>query len=67
MHGTDDETVPFTEAEAIRDTYLETGATYTFHPLEGAGHGPWDAEVDGLSIPAFAFEFIVEQQGLVVE
>ena len=67
VHGTADETVPFTEAEAIRDAYLETGATFSFHPLKGAGHGPWGSEVDGLSIPAFAFEFIVEQQGLVVE
>lgn len=67
VHGTEDATVPFTEAEDIRDQYERTGAPYAFHPLEGYGHGAWDATVDGLPLSELAFDFVVETQGLPVE
>lgn len=66
VHGTEDPTVLFTEAEAIRDAYDQTGVPYAFHPLEGAGHGPWGAEVGGMSLFELAFAFVAEQQGLEV-
>jgi para-nitrobenzyl esterase len=65
VHGTEDPTVSFTEAEAIRDAYEGTGVNYAFHPLDGAGHGAWGARVDGMSLSQLAFEFIVTQQGLL--
>lgn len=66
VHGTADETVPFTEGEKVRDAYIDTGVPYAFYPLEGLGHGAWDATVDGMSLRELAFDFIVEQQGLTV-
>lgn len=66
VHGTQDRTVAFSEAEALRDAYMQTGVPFAFHPLEGAGHGPWSAEVNGMSLPELAFEFVVEQQALQV-
>ena len=66
VHGTADETVPFTEAEKLRDAYTATGVAFDFHPLEGAGHGPWDATVDGKDLRELAFDFVVENQGLDV-
>ena len=66
IHGTEDPAVPFAQAEEIRAEYERTGAHYEWHPLEGAGHGPWTAQVDGQSLTDMAFDFIVEQQGLEV-
>ncbi len=67
VHGTEDPTVPFSQAEAIRDAYQTTGAPYAFYPLEGLGHGPWNAQLSGQSLTELAFDFIVLQQKLVVE
>jgi len=64
VHGTEDPTVLFSHAERLRDAYTETGVAFDFHPLEGAGHGPWRAEVDGLSLVDLALAFVIEQQGL---
>ncbi|MEC7948675.1 MAG: alpha/beta hydrolase [Myxococcota bacterium] len=66
VHGTEDETVPFTEAEKLRDAYETTGAPFAMHPLEGRGHGPWDATVDGRNLRELAFGFVVDQQSLNV-
>lgn len=67
VHGTNDETVPFTEAEALRDACLSTGVPYAFHRLEGRGHGPWDAKVDGKPLDELAIEFIIKHQALTVQ
>ena len=67
VHGTLDPTVPFSEAEAIKAEYDRTGAPYAWHPLDGRRHGPWDALVDGKNLTELAYDFIVEQQGLVVD
>lgn len=45
---------------------------YVFYPLEGAGHGPWDATAvdangESQTLYELAFDFVVSQQGLVVE
>ena len=66
VHGTEDPTVSFDEAEKLRDAYETTGVDYVFHPLEGRGHGVWGATIDGMTLPESAFAFVVEQQGLIV-
>ena len=66
VHGTEDPTVLFEEAEELEATWVKTGVPYVFHPLEGAGHGPWGASVDGKDLSMLAMDFIVEQQGLTV-
>lgn len=67
VHGTEDTLVDISEAEAFRDAYEETGVYYEFYPIEGADHTLQNVEVDGKNLVELAFEFIVEQQGLVVE
>ena len=66
VHGTEDETVPFAQAEEIKAEYDATGVDYAWHPLEGAGHGPWGGTFKGKSLSVLAFDFIVEQQALQV-
>lgn len=66
-HGTEDPTVVFEEAEALRDAYITTGAPYVFYALEGAGHGAWSFTVNGKSLEELAYDFVVEQQELVIE
>ncbi|MFT7578846.1 MAG: para-nitrobenzyl esterase [Myxococcota bacterium] len=67
VHGTADGTVDFASAETIRDRYDETGVTYTFHPIADAGHGAWDARVDGQTLAELGFDFLVQHLALVVE
>ena len=66
VHGTADPTVPFAEAEALRDAYVSTGVAFDFHPLEGVGHGPWTATVGGLTLEELAMAFVIKQQALTV-
>ena len=66
VHGTDDPTVSFEQAELLREAYIETGVPHAFYPLDGAGHGAWNQTVDGMSLPALSLAFIAEQQELVV-
>jgi para-nitrobenzyl esterase len=66
IHGTADTTVPFSEAEALRDAYRSSGVGFDFHPLQGLGHGPWGARVDGLTLEQLAMAFVVKTQGLSV-
>jgi para-nitrobenzyl esterase len=66
VHGTADPTVPFTEAEALRDAYFSTGVPFAFYPLQGRGHGPWDATFDGMTLEELAMAFVIEQQALNV-
>ena len=54
VHGTEDRTVPFSQAEEIKAEYDRTGVPYAWYPLEGAGHGPWRAEVDGKNLTELA-------------
>lgn len=67
IHGTEDETVPYLNALVLEATYLGTGAPYVLHPLEGAGHGPWGASLDGQNLFELSFDFVVQQQALNVQ
>ena len=67
VHGDSDPVVSFSQAEDLRDRYQATGADYEFHQLVGAGHGPWNATVDGMSLSELAADFIVRKQGLAIE
>lgn len=66
VHGTRDRTVDFSEAERLRDKYEATGVPYAFYPLERAGHGAWNATVDGKNLTQLAYDFIIEQQALMI-
>ncbi|MEM7511297.1 MAG: alpha/beta hydrolase, partial [Bacteroidota bacterium] len=66
-HGTEDPTVLFSEGEALKAIYDSLGLPIAYYPLEGAGHGAWNATVDGKRLEELAFDFIVEQQALTVE
>ncbi len=67
VHGTEDPTVEFINAIELRDNYISTGVHYAYYPLQGYGHGAWNATVDGKRLEKLSFDFIVEQQNLTVE
>jgi acetyl esterase/lipase len=68
-HGTNDEnaTTPFSEATELQDIYNLLNVYNQLIPLEGQGHGAWNAEVDGKGLFEMSFDFIVERQFLQVE
>ena len=71
-HGTADSTVVFSNGEMLQETWENHGIPHAFYPLEGAGHGPWDATVpddngNPQTLFELAFDFMVEQQALSVE
>jgi acetyl esterase/lipase len=66
-HGTNDQTVLYSEALALKDIYTTTGANYVLYTLENRGHGPWDAIVNGKTLEELAFDFIVDQQNIMAE
>ncbi|MBL0176377.1 MAG: alpha/beta hydrolase [Ignavibacteria bacterium] len=41
IHGTEDNTVPFTHATMLRARATHLGLYHEFYPLQGEGHGPW--------------------------
>jgi acetyl esterase/lipase len=71
-HGTADSTVVFSNGEMLQETWENHGIPHAFYPLEGAGHGPWDATVpddngNPQTLFELAFDFVVEQQALSAE
>jgi len=68
-HGTMDinPSTPFSEATELKDIYDALGIYNELVPLEGAGHGAWDAKVDGRGLNELTFDFIVERQNIQVE
>jgi len=66
-HGTADSTVKYTNAIELRDIYASTGAAHKLYTLVNRGHGPWDAIVNGKKLEELSFDFMVEQQKLIVE
>ena len=54
-------------AEEIKAKYESTGVAYAWYPIEGAGHGPWGAKIEGKSLSVLAFDFIVAKQGLEMD
>ena len=56
----------------LQEIWETHGIPHVFYPLEGAGHGPWDATVPDengelQTLFELAFDFVVAQQGLEVE
>jgi len=66
-HGTEDATVPFSSAEDLKTIYETNEVDFVYYPLEGRGHGPWNATVNGKSLSDLSFDFIVDNQNLNVE
>jgi predicted esterase len=66
-HGTEDPTVPFSSAEDLKNICETNEIDFVYYPLEGKGHGPWGATVNGKSLSDLSFDFIVENQNLNVE
>lgn len=66
-HGTEDPTVPFIRAEELKSIYETNGVPFAYYALEGKKHGAWDATVNNKRLEELAFDFIVEQQNLIVE
>jgi len=66
-HGTEDPTVPFSKAQQLKDIYKANEMPFVFYPLEGKGHGAWNATINGKRLEALAFDFIVEQQNLTIK
>ncbi|HLD53449.1 MAG TPA: alpha/beta hydrolase [Sediminibacterium sp.] len=66
-HGTNDQTVLYSEAILLKNIYTSTGASYKLYTLENRGHGPWDATINGKKLEELSFDFIVEKQKIVVE
>jgi len=56
VHGTEDSTVPFEQAEMLRARAEEVGIPYAWFPVEGGGHGPHDAPRDVPRLAAFFWE-----------
>lgn len=66
-HGTEDPTVLYSEATELVQLYDSTGVHVELNTLQGAGHGAWGATVDGKSLSDLSFDFLVEQQSLILE
>ena len=66
-HGTEDPTVPFSSAEDLKAIYEANGIPLAYYPFEGYGHGAWNATVNNKRLEELTFDFIVEQQNLVLE
>ncbi len=66
-HGTNDFTVPFSSALDLQQIYQNIGVTMKLDTLVGVGHGDFNATLDGKRLEELAFDFIVEQQQLLVE
>ena len=68
-HGTDDvnPSTPFFEATELQGIYDSLGVYSELIPLEGEGHGAWQAEVDGKGLFELSFDFITARQELTVE
>ena len=67
VHGTKDPAVPFGKAEDLKSIYESNGVPFAYYPVEGKGHGAWNARVNNKHLDELAFDFIVEQQKLIVE
>ena len=68
-HGTEDinPSTPFSEAIELQEIYDPLGIYNELVPLEGAGHGAWDAKVEGKGLFELVFDFLVERQNLTID
>ncbi|MBD0402110.1 alpha/beta hydrolase [Flammeovirga sp. EKP202] len=67
VHGMEDTTVDYAEGIALREELFNRKSNYSFYGIEGRGHGPWGAIVNGMTLEELAFNFMVEHQNLIVE
>lgn len=67
VHGTADSTVPFSSAEDLRSIYESNNIPFAFYPAENAGHGIWGKTFENKTLAELSFEFIIEQQNIMVE
>lgn len=68
FHGTEDTVIPIIHSENIYQALSDASVPVGFYALLGEGHGAWESRVkDGRTIFEVAFDFITEQQRLVVE
>ena len=65
-HGTNDTTVPFSEAIELRDIFSQNQVPYIFYELEDAGHGPWNFLYEDNRLEELALSFIISQQELII-
>ena len=66
VHGSEDPTVSVDQAYRIAEVYDSLGIYNEFYVLEGRGHGPWDATINGIGLIEYACEFVIKQQNLEV-
>lgn len=67
-HGTAyDPVTPFSEAIELQEIYEIINVYNQLIPLEGQGHGAWDAQINGKGLSQMSFDFIVERQYLQLE
>ena len=68
-HGTNDMNAgtPFEEALELQGIYDSLGIYNELATLDGAGHGAWNATIDGKGLFEMSFDFVVERQNLTVE
>ena len=68
-HGTDDVNpgTPFSEATELQGIYDPLGVHNELVPLEGRGHGAWNATVNGKGLFEMSFDFLVARQNLIVD
>ena len=67
VHGTEDPTVSVDQAYRIAEIYDSLGIYNELYLLEGAGHGPWGATINGVGLIEYASTFVINQQNLNVE
>lgn len=68
-HGTNDvnPSTPYSEATELQDIYNSLAIYNKLVTLEGAGHGAWNATLDGKSLSELTFDFLIERQNITVE
>ena len=66
VHGTEDPTVNVDQAYRIAEIYDSLEIYNELYLLEGRGHGPWDAIINGKGLIEYASEFVINQQNLTV-
>ena len=55
VHGTNDPTVPYSNATDLKARADAVGVTAELHPIQGAGHAPWAAYFANYEVQVFAF------------
>lgn len=68
-HGTLDNNLytEFSNSMDMLSVYASLGIYAELLPLEGHGHGAWDALVNNKNLSEHSFDFLVQQQGLNVQ